>query len=101
MHIHKRPIVQAGSFEVSVAKGEAQRLNEVKGEIEASAEPGDVAGVGWYFRLIEYNFHKTPLASKMTWGLASNELAPADFTMIHHDPMDLALGIFNPGLSFF
>jgi hypothetical protein len=73
----------------------------VKGEIEASAEPGDVAGVGWYFRLIEYNFHKTPLASNMTWGLASNELAPADFTMIHHDPMDLPLGIFNPGLSFF
>lgn len=50
MNLDGRPVVETGSFEVTIVQGEAESTDQVQNGSGSAAEPGNVAGIGRDFR---------------------------------------------------
>lgn len=55
LHSDVGPIVQARSLQQFIRNSEAERANEIKRSAGCGARSRNVAGVLWYFRLVEKN----------------------------------------------
>jgi hypothetical protein len=63
--IHLVPVIQPGSFKVSIVHPEAKGMNEMKFQLGRTAEPGYISGIGRDFRLVKRDlkpwFFNTPM----------------------------------------
>lgn len=54
------PIIQTGSFEISIGKAKPQGFHKVKGSMRCGTRPCNIPGVLGDFRLVENHMNRRP-----------------------------------------
>lgn len=93
-YVDKTPIVKTGSLQMLVGCGKSQGMNEVQDRVRGSAQSGNGAGVGGYFRLHKDNvkgFGIQEVSLEKSNGIFGSEDHSADIENL------LGLGVFKHG----